>query len=110
MCGESSKKQHDKFNKSIGFISGRLKKYNIPLRSISEGVRRLDPQVIIESYKKLFNKDTEKQILIKWQQEGKSVDSILSSPDHLKQFTKKTIKTKKVIKLIKRILIRFIRF
>ena len=40
-------------NKSIGFISGRLKKYNIPLRSISEGVRRLDPQVIIESYKKL---------------------------------------------------------
>ena len=40
-------------NKSIGYVSGKLSKYGIQVRSISEGVRRLDPKTIVEAYQKL---------------------------------------------------------
>ena len=39
--------------KSIGYVTGKLSKYNIKTRSISEGVRRLDPNIMIASYKEL---------------------------------------------------------
>jgi Mor family transcriptional regulator len=40
-------------NKSIGFVSGRLIKYDISVRSISEGVRRMNPDDVILAYQNI---------------------------------------------------------
>ena len=39
--------------KSLGYVSGKLSKYDIKLRSIADGVRKLDQTTIINSYKEL---------------------------------------------------------